>query len=126
MSFWRKSNGKLICDEQGRLIDCDHCPCEAQPIPCNDWLVEVSGQPVLYNISLTMTANHYVKWHQIYGEEEDSNEEYYEGEQYLTMTATMSNIPASTIIGGSVSFQVNSVNGFDSSKIKKIIDKYLK
>ena len=71
MSFWRKANGKLICNENGKLINCDHCPCEEISYPCNEWLLEVSGQPVLYNISLSLYAHHYVKWHDVYGEEEE-------------------------------------------------------
>lgn len=113
MSFWRKANGKLICDENGKLINCDHCPCEGQSFPCNEWLTEVSGQPVLYNISLSLNAHHYVKWHNVYGEEE---EEYYEGEESLTMTATMSNVPASAVINGGLSFQVSSVDGSDFTR----------
>ncbi len=113
MSFWRKSNGKLVGNSQGRLINCDHCPCDEQPMPCDNWLTELSGQPILYNISIAMTASSYTKWHQVYSEYE---EEDYEGEESLMMTATISNVPASSVIGRSLSFQVNSVNGFDSSR----------
>ena len=117
MSFWRKANGKLICNENGKLINCDHCPCEAQPYPCNDWLLEVSGQPVLYNISLSMTANHITHFHYIYGEEgEEQEEEIYDGEEVLTMTASISNVPASSVISGGFNFHVSSVNGHETSR----------
>lgn len=102
--FWVK-NGKLVT-KNGVLADCATCPCTL-PCPCNDWYIQDEhGNPVVYNVSISLAIETINKWYDDYGYEQQK----YQSHDTLNVTAQLSNIPASTLLGNGFCFTASSVS----------------